>query len=132
MEAKELRLGNYVLLNGEVEKITSINSLGVEISQGWHGELDYLALFDGTDGTISPIPLTEEWLKKFGFEGFENEIRLSISINTSDELCWVRFGSYYELRYQTKGTGFTRYYNTKYVHQLQNLYFALTDKELAI
>ena len=74
---------------------------------------------------VEPIPLTKEWLLKFGFKYKE---------------------MYYESEYLTalndcfivveRVTGF--FYvdapnnEIKYVHQLQNLYFALTGEELEI
>jgi len=72
---------------------------------------------------IEPIPLTEEWLLKFGFEikqgRFGNEYWGKINLYTSsDKKIVFCFDGY------LKGI--------KYVHQLQNLYFALTGNELTL
>ena len=70
---------------------------------------------------FEPIELTEEWLIKFGHESsFIPDLyeigKLSFYID--DGICWIDvFGDSIEI---------------KYVHQLQNLYFALTGKELTI
>jgi hypothetical protein len=76
---------------------------------------------------LNPIPLTEEWLLKFGFVLCETE-----PWNVwSDELLYLT-------DVLKKGDGFN--WMVKHneaipinsVHQLQNLYFALTGKELKI
>jgi hypothetical protein len=75
---------------------------------------------------LSGIPLTEEWLLKFGFiiietnkcvEAFKENFRYSIQqVENSNQWFWC--------------DGETVITNFKYVHQLQNLYFALTNQEL--
>ena len=69
-----------------------------------------------------PIPLTEEWLFKFGFKLVESHDdhlyyleETDFSLNRS-----FQFNNYYKR------------IELKYVHQLQNLYFALTGEELTI
>ena len=67
-----------------------------------------------------PIQLTEEWLVKFGFikrtpTGYYFDMgRMSINLPDFE---------YKNIRIDVK---------LKYVHQLQNLYFALTGEELTI
>lgn len=79
---------------------------------------------------ISPIQLTEEWLLKFGFEWnketktYEHKdfypwhVSKSINIDIQN---WQVFN------YVLKAVANRK---IKYVHQLQNLYFALTGEEL--
>jgi len=71
-----------------------------------------------------PIPLTEEWEVKFGFE---QTSEYSIELNISG----------YCLEVQFKWGNKTFYNGAEikpllYVHQLQNLYFSLTQTELEI
>ncbi len=69
-----------------------------------------------------PITLTEEWLLKFGFEK-RSIIQENDSYYLNGEIVWV-----------TK-KGFRYFQNRniiQHVHQLQNLYFALTGEELTI
>jgi len=73
-----------------------------------------------------PIPITEEWLLKLGFEQEENRYWfsnkvLSISVNEDEEGYYGIFGN--------SGKEITRK-GLKYFHELQNLYFALTNTEL--
>tara|TARA_R110000772_G_C13310212_1_gene439988 strand:- start:29118 stop:29438 length:321 start_codon:yes stop_codon:yes gene_type:complete len=105
MEAKELRIGNYFSWEGK----STTMKLG-------HFE-DHL-LYPNDRRKYQPIPLTEEWLVKFGFK-FRDETD-----------CW-------HLNYLTINKNFVMmdidmhvYFD--YVHQLQNLYYALTNKELII
>lgn len=79
-----------------------------------------------------PITLTEEWLVKFGFEYSKER-----ESETSDFDEWVREGfylgllnnDYYIINGLDQG-GFS--VEVRYVHQLQNLYFALTGNELTL
>lgn len=117
MKATELRIGNYVYsitCNGEkvIDKVNHVDQQGVIASGiGWMEQ--------------EPIPLTEQWLKDFGFE--EIGIVMRMSITHFLELCWFKEDG---LKIQTIGSGFTECANCKYVHQLQNLYFDLAGKEL--
>lgn len=114
MNPEELRIGNLVNIIGLVEtKITAEHILG--ISNG--------------DNTYKPIPLTEEWLEKFGFEKDDtpatfkkyNNHLLSISFSKTD-ITEMEINKSPEFIINTD--------IVKYVHQLQNLYFALTGEEL--
>jgi hypothetical protein len=123
MKASDLRIGNWIIdyeaepnktIYWQVETIEYLNTtLGVRFrnKSSWTCE-----------EFIEPIPLTEEWLLKFGgrktivedypiyfvnpfdIEFYKNESVVLISGNTEVKI--------------------------KYVHQLQNLYFALTGEEL--
>lgn len=94
----------------------------------------------GTDvdiKTIEPIPLTPEWLGKFGFVTMDNEY---------DYIDWGREDTYLKFSFIQSGLPvdqqpFIFEYDQgmgdqkielKFVHQLQNLYFALTGEELTI
>jgi len=119
MKANELRVGNYV--NAKNFHIKDIE----EISQVKCDWIRYSSL-------LEPIPLTEEWLLKFGFEtrkesdnfyyfGFgENPI-------TKDWMLCLKY-----FKDENKFFFMNGFHIIKYVHQLQNLYFALTGEELQI
>lgn len=122
MEARELRIGNYVTgakgakYNGDTVKW----NIGDYIECNKY--CDYIDSF-------RPIPITEEWLIKLGFE--KTNSSLHENKNAYQIKWWGRFviindvltpDEYYFL----DGLNV----DIKYVHQLQNLYFALTGKEL--
>ena len=79
MEAKELRIGNYlkeevlgdlcliesVFKTGQVEISVSNISIKKQVNK---------RVFIFNINTFRPIPLTEEWLLKFGFEDGSNEV----------------------------------------------------------
>lgn len=118
MTANELRIGNIVKYTSLFNKNSIKNKTisGVDISDCQIYSEDYQA-----------VPLTEEWLVKFGF-----------SWKYMDDPTgkhWLLGGARFLFEYDESPN---RFYNgplgieIKYVHQLQNLYFALTGKELEI
>ena len=72
---------------------------------------------------LKPIPLTEEWLFKFGFDNKFNKGKINI----------IPKG---RLGYKNGRTYFNSWTilekQPDYVHELQNLYFALTGEELTL
>jgi len=145
MKTRELRIGNLVrCIKGdkEIEPIFSI-----------YNQNNIFAINTWTLDWYEPIPLTEEWLLKFGFEinsvtfmgKSENryEIRLSsheldihidkkthiyeqtdIVIKLNPNETWLNYNVFiYHANIKLKKP-------LQYVHQLQNLYFALTGEEL--
>ena len=79
---------------------------------------------------IEPIPLTEEWLLKFGFinRGFLED--WFIKLNDDTILILQNHLHYYEVSVCNSNMKKTELNKIKYIHQLQNLYFALKDEEL--
>jgi hypothetical protein len=106
MKANDLRMGNWIFIEDlEVQVECLPKHYNYEI--------------------VNPIPLTKYWLKRLGFEeGFyDTDMRIqvstdcSMSIWTCDKTDNCLIGDNLTL-------------TIKYVHQLQNLYFALTGVEL--
>ena len=110
MKASELRIGNWCSDNAYNDFKITIEHL--------------LILHKGEDiQRIHPIPLTEEWLVKFGFEKDVDD--LVLDINT------VFFVFYNDGEFvRLKSNHLETITSIQYVHQLQNLYFALTGEEL--
>lgn len=119
MKANELRIGNYVYFHGDVEEINMVDGFGV-IGR----EEQPLCSID----EVEPIPLTEEWLLRFGFEEEGESFNLndfSIELIGDDgRWCTYFFDTYHSVECSLS--------LIKYVHQLQNLYFALTGEELIL
>jgi len=102
LSANELRIGNY-LIDPFYGTIVEVN---ISILESIHNGTEY-----------KPIPLTEEILLKCGFEKYGiwfkiKDFHVSIGHNIAFEK-WV-----------------TSYRTPEYLHQLQNLYFALKQEEL--
>lgn len=117
MKANELRIGNWVEFPNLLIK---------------QQQIVYIDARKEDTSYIQPIPLTEEWLLKFGFSIINESSAgkkygyVVNSIFSSDLIiiCWKT----------TKEIGkfFRSNLEIKYVHQLQNLYFALMGEELTL
>jgi len=110
VSANELRIGNLVFLSSKQKEY--------EISSGH----DIEEIEDGLDA--EPIPLTEEWLQKTGLEKTSilyQKGKFAIKAwKVGVDIEWVIFW----------GDHVILYVKDYHVHQLQNLYFALTGEEL--
>ena len=120
MKANELRIGcNFQLENGVLGGgIATIKN-----------KYDLDVAFDLLESnSIKPIPLTEEWLLKFGLQPNKWFCENSFCI-VEDKTGDTHYGWCMKVQNasHTKEIEFGYF---KYVHQLQNLYFALTGEEL--
>ena len=121
IQAQELRIGNWVInyygIPGILVSIHEGNSYRVKAD----GEIDAWG-----EENINPIPLTREILEKAGF--IDNEIHLC-----DDKYIWINgHWNTWHLRDGGEKDMFDLDEPPQYLHQLQNLYFALTGKELTI
>ena len=127
MKSSELRIGNFITIDNKKWHPKAKNEiLTVVIINNDSASMNYLddsknivePAFSQLEEYLSPIQLTEEWLIKMGFfvngdKFYKGEIGLYLDGNIwwCDEIISENIIS---------------------VHQLQNLYFALTGKELEI
>jgi hypothetical protein len=119
IQANELRIGNYVKALGEYRIVMGITSGEFPSSY-----VKFEGLIPVKIIHLNPIEITEEWLIKLGFqseEAFCYELD-NILINTSRELIWIH----------TKCKNNVELEMPYYLHELQNLYFALTKNELKL
>lgn len=127
LRVQELRIGNLVILCGNVYEIAEIRA---------DGKFRTLSIkkrrVSGVINkeNIKQIPLTEEWLLKLGFKLYPSGSYCFDLFSVNEYLA-------IDLKYN-KGFAYIRTdedslkIKLKYVHQLQNLYFALTNLELEI
>lgn len=114
IKAQELRIGNWVLSPNDVEfKITSLDF------DEFHSHPHEYYVNNFELNRINPIPITEEWLLRFGFS---NE-------NLLDEYYLEPY--YFNIIDMTLDIGGI-YVDLKYIHQIQNLIHAFTGKELEL
>lgn len=130
MDVKELRIGNIVnsVFTNEPETIDlwALNKIANGNSQNSY--CPHLKVFE-------PIPLTEEWLIKFGALEVPTKSDLRFILNDSVlDVFQDGFSKDLSFRFVLKsGINFNGVsFPINYVHQLQNLYFALTNTELTL
>lgn len=123
MESKHFRIGN--LLNHSELGIVEVIAVGKEyIHCIFNGETFYENI-----RRFSPIPLTEEWLNKFGFFYSESLEMYLLKIQKEKWLCWSKEKG---ITMQDVNKTLFEYKKIKYIHQLQNLYFATQQEELKL
>jgi hypothetical protein len=125
MKAAELRIGNYHLY-----KIVDIMDERQEWWESCKTDIHDLIILDKKEcPNYAPIPLTEEWLLKLGFE--KMEFNHSNSYHLDLVFCGIvyNYEGIIEMHLQEDEICLN---HIKHVHQLQNLYFALTGEELLI
>ena len=114
MDSRELRIGNLLDRGDYICEFKMIEEEGLMLEPIKYKQERFVERY------IKPIPLTEEWLIKFGFE-------LNLNNNWSHwnfGLNFYKYGDFFE------SDQLPIFIYLQYVHQLQNLYFALTNKEL--
>ena len=124
MDARELRIGNLLTCESGIREVCRIDVDGCVTSQ-----VGEAMKYDGRPTTLEPIPLTEKWLMRLGITSFG-------FIYLDDNVGGMYYNSFdgcfyiYSSMGDPSSYGFKK--DCKYVHQLQNLYFALTGKELEL
>lgn len=129
IDPKELRIGNIINSQGLAMVVSGIYELKILYRQ----LKPKTTLRHPSDLGANPIPLTNEILLKTGFQYDETDEEYtigSIDFEASEEDADRHFCLWSENK-----EDFECYFSDipiKSVHQLQNLYFALTGKELDI
>ena len=134
MKASELRIGNKIKFmdDGTIFTVVSIDLKGAGLEN--ISEFAWIEF-----ESLEPIPLTEEWLLKFGFKQnldkwFEinyftdctlSAEKMGILINLCSNRCAI-------LDTDTDQQSAMTAKRIYYLHQLQNLFFSLTGEELTL
>ena len=120
----ELKIGNWLYdQNYTLFQVSSIIENGVDYDTEFGGEIHMYEcnLYEN----LQPVPITEEWLLKFGAKiVLVKEIKYFV-INGLSFLHNGVDGYYMGL-----GKGFSVYVG--YVHKLQNIYYEIRGKELTL
>jgi len=124
MKAEELRLNNLIYNGlGQPFKVNATT-------------ISEFSLGQSVLGDFKPIPLTEEWLRQFGF------------LKDDDGNYWIDLQTHYLELVPSRGYLYPTYVQVpemsyedeqrviinriEFVHELQNLYFALRGEELEL
>jgi len=116
MEANEIRVGNWLEWNKKPFKVCAIFRSVTE-NELWAKD----------NNELHPIPLTEEILLKCGFKYYKESNSYELDCGFSVPI-WGKYDSENNLHVSCDEIGI----EIHYLHQLQNLYFALTGQELEI
>jgi len=122
IQANELRIGNYL---HDPKTGSWLKVIQIDIDGNISTYVMDRTKFPLPDGwSTSPIPLTPEILENCGFEKLPHYFsveRFHITKQDNSDYWWTAFN---------KNNAHIN--KIKYLHQLQNLYFALTGQELTI
>ena len=119
INAKELRLGNFIYQGNDVITVTDLQ---------FDGRMYFINCY--RDEGFKPISITEEWLTRGGWKwneeckSYEHKDHIRMSLKYVDVS-----NSYTMYNHVLQALIAKRIW---YVHQLQNLYFTLTGEELVL
>lgn len=121
MTSKDFRIGNYHLYDGKLDRIDSRYALAFENE-----------FMDG----IEPINLTEQWLIDLGFEKqvlSDNSAHYYTLELNENKYCDLSICSGDKNGFiEATLFPYEDWFRYKYVHELQNLFFAITGRELEL
>jgi len=120
LSSKDFRIGNLIAYKSEIVEISSLHSDDTfRIKRG-----------ESTEGCFKisnaePVQITREWLFRFGFEYTEINDSYQIDSDLGFSI-WGRIRHGFNVSVNSDQIGV----EAKHVHELQNMYFALTGEEL--
>ena len=122
METKELRIGNVLeYKTGEIITVGAIHNTCVYPKGFQDGCLSFIQ--------FKPVELNKEWFKKLGFTYYSLPTRSDRKIGYYT----LKYGSKFKISRSDDNFAFSNFRKPlKYVHELQNLCFALTAIELTV
>jgi len=125
METKELRIGNLLHYRLFADNI-SVRGIGKNCI--WLNDNEHAGPISIEH--LESIPLTEEWLEKLGLT--KSALGNDFEPNEPKWYSWIK--GVFNLEIQENGEiwfeVYSHYIHVKWVHQLQNLYYMLTEEEL--
>ncbi len=140
MKNSELRIGNIITLSSPDAEIAIPSMIPFVVFEITFGRCHYIQEIGKPFAIqysypiewnhVHPIPITPEWLERLGFEREEQKI----------SNCDVYKKGFYKIHVNPFGTIYFSHYTMggfylselKSIHQLQNLYHALTGQELTV
>ena len=128
ISSSELRIGSLIYAESKLVEVNFITPVSVGWGNGNFAPISSVLAF------FKPIPLTQEWLINFGFEKREevenaNFVKFGLGENpiTKDWIVLIKHFVDDNIFFYNNG-----FHTIKSVHQLQNLYFSLANKELTL
>lgn len=121
MDARDLRIGNFVFYKCSFfinEEKTSIFEVDGECISYIENNKNYI---------YNPIELNEKWIYELAGNCIIEKIKENIFVVDSFRLIWSKKCKHWGVFYDVVPVYITA---VRYVHQWQNLFFAITDMEL--
>jgi len=139
MKPNELRIGNFIATDNENTPLR-VESIEDRENNLYYVKAATIEGFVGRKGSF-PVPvlkgivLTEEWLIKFGFQNLETKD--GVGFYLPDFMffeLWKKNADmgFFQFVRIVKGVVYLLSKKLKYVHELQNLYFSMTEHELKL
>lgn len=121
LKTTELRIGNIITIDGGIYEVVNISksSFGIELVEESTG-------MRTNGGRRNPIEITKEWLIKLGFYEI---LKDAFRFETFD-IEFLHFHNERSCFFITSMCLWDVEIHVQYVHQLQNIFFILTGKEL--
>jgi hypothetical protein len=135
IKSGELRIGNLVLHKGNVIKVDSIlfNGINAYCAYGtFHGHPEVDLVPDILTEDIHGIPITEEWIARLGLKNHGNIEKANYCIFNEFITEDGKFLFVVSCHVNEFGEWGYHAIRVDFVHQLQNLHFSLTGKELEL
>jgi len=129
MLANELKLGNYVLHNGNYAYVTQLFTNKVELCAFRNGEEKLLQC---TYEELEPIPLTVEVLEKCDLEKHERFHYSNVYHSARSNFTINQMRDSMEISFSVNSDPAIIGVGDVMLHQLQNLYFILHNEELGV
>ena len=123
MNSKDVRIGNYVEYDNRIFRIDTISDEfpTLDTQEFGIGVVDW--------NNLNPVKINEDWLRLLGFEK-QGEIETYYSMRLdSDKYCDLALISNEE-KTCVYLFPYDNFFKFEYVHQIQNIYFDLKNKEL--
>lgn len=129
INTKEIRIGN--LVEYRITDKLDERKEWLEVSEIDADDIHWLSKVDTKDEDFRAILITEEWLLNLGFKK-DNKLNyvFHFEFNEGYEEITVELYKGGENDFYFRGN--ILHNDLKYVHQIQNLYFALTQRELTV
>lgn len=126
MNTRELRIGNLVLINGQLVVVESIDKHGINLYNGaYDGDSLGISCKYESDN-IQGVSFDEKILIRLGFNQLDDKYFLLYAGNLNIRCLYTYSGGSWFIDLEEERL------SLRFVHQLQNLYFALVGEELVL
>lgn len=128
LEPQDLRYGNLIEFDGKIFTVKEIGRYIVTANRG-KGDVDF------TYNEINPVPLTEDWLLRAGFNKEYKKGYIGIDAGNSDFVLTEPFkmGEWQEFyTFQFEAGNVPKFKSFKNLNELQNFFYCSYNEELEI